>query len=326
MVTITAAMDGSLLSARERAEGDWQATWHEPAGRFECLAASPAAPERLFAGTVEEGLLRSEDGGETWEAVGAFEDRVTAATVSPHDPDTVWAGTEPSRVYRSTDGGDSWVERPGLADLPSADRWSFPPRPHTHHVRWIAVDPEDPERLYVAIEAGALVRSADGGETWQDHPEGARLDNHAIATHADRPGRLYVAAGDGYAESHDRGDTWSYPQPGLEHRYVWSVAVAADDPDLVVVAAASGARRAHDPDGTAYVYRREGDGWAVAMDGLPGPEGTGRAVLDARDGWFYAVTNHGLFRSPTGEEWDRIPIEWPEPVSEQLPRGLAVVG
>jgi len=49
----------------------------------------------------------------------------------------VYAGTEPSAVFRSVDGSDSWVDLASLRALPSADTWSFPPRPHTHHVRWI---------------------------------------------------------------------------------------------------------------------------------------------------------------------------------------------
>ncbi len=324
MATVYAAMNHAILRASDR-DGAWTGTWLEPADRFECLAASPAAPERVFVGTVDAGLRRSLNGGETWETVAEFGDRVTAVTVSPHDPSTIWAGTEPSQVFRSTDGGESWTERPGLEALPSADRWSFPPRPHTHHVRWLAVDPHDPERVYVAIEAGAFVRTDDGGATWLDHPEGARLDTHTIATHPDRPGHLYVAAGDGYAESPDGGETWDDPQAGLDHRYVWSVAVAADDPELVVVSAASGAHRAHDPDGTAYVYRRDGESWQVAMDGLPGPTGTGRAVVTAHDAGFYAITNHGLFRSHRGDSWETLPVEWPRAATDQLPRGLAAV-
>ncbi|MEA5388733.1 hypothetical protein VB779_18070 [Haloarculaceae archaeon H-GB11] len=213
----------------------------------ECIAASPAVPERLFLGTVDSGLLRSDDGGDTWRNVLVAGDRVTAVRVSPNDPDVVWAGTEPSAVYRSTDGGDSWQDRPSLTDLPSASSWSFPPRPHTHHVRWLAEAPTDPDTLYVAIEAGALVRTHDGGETWLDRPSGSRRDTHTMATHPAEPDRLYVAAGDGYAESRDCGDTWLYPQDGLDHRYVWSVAVAPDDPETVVVSAANGPRQAHTP-------------------------------------------------------------------------------
>jgi hypothetical protein len=326
MPTIYAALDDRVLVVDGEGE-EW--TDHERLvdNDLECVASASSAPDRVFAGTVGEGLQRSTDGGESWETSLHTGDRITAATVSPHDPDTVWVGTEPSRVYRSTDAGDSWDERPGLTDLPSADRWSFPPRPHTHHVRWIAVDPEDPDRLYVAIEAGALVRTDDGGETWHDHPDGGRRDNHTLRTHPDAPGRVYTAAGDGYAESTDGGDTWSYPQDGLDYRYVWGLAVVPADPDAVGVSAASGAYAAHDPDGTSYVYKRTADGaWERAMEGLPGPEGMARAVLDAHGSGFYALTNHGVYHSDDGWSWELCPLPWSGEYRDQVPSGLAVVG
>jgi photosystem II stability/assembly factor-like uncharacterized protein len=314
------ATDSALLCAR-RSDDEWTARWRDVDSHLECLDADGA---RAFAGTADGRILESTDRGESWIETGSMADRVTALTVSPHDPDVIWAGTEPSSLYRSADGGESWAERPGLTDLSSASRWSFPPRPDTHHVRWIAEDPREPGRLFLAIEAGAFVRSPDGGETYDDHPEGARRDNHTIATHPKAPGRLFVAAGDGYAESPDRGQTWAYPQAGLEHRYVWGLAVAPDDPDEVFVSAASGAFAAHDPDGTAYVYRRRGDSWEQAMNGLPGPEGVGRALLASGPSRVYAATNRGVFERRNGS-WRSLPVEWPRAREGDLPRGLAVV-
>ena len=302
---------------------------------IECVAAAPDAPDRVFVGTADTGLERSTDGGDSWEATLHEGDRVTAVTVDPTDPDVVWAGTEPSAIYRSADGGETWEKRPGLTDLPSADEWSFPPRPDTHHVRWIAVDPSDPDRLYVAVEAGAFVLSTDGGETWEERPEGARYDNHTVATHPDVPERVYSAAGDGYAESFDRGESWHHSQAGLDHRYVWGLAVAPTDPDEVLVSAASGARSAHDPEGTSYVYRRRVDAsdgqdpaespWERAMEGLPGPEGMARPVLASGEGDVYALTNHGLFVRTRENSWDLRPLPWPGAYTRQVPTGLAVV-
>ncbi|MFC6975410.1 WD40/YVTN/BNR-like repeat-containing protein [Halomicroarcula sp. GCM10025709] len=290
---------------------------------IECLAAHPGAPDRAFVGTVDAGLQYTTDGGSSWSIALDTDDRVTAVTVDPQDPDVVWAGTEPSAVYRSGDGGRSWTEREGLTDLASAARWSFPPRPHTHHVRWLAVAPDDADRLYVAIEAGAFVRSPDGGETWLDHPTGARRDNHTLATHPDAPDRVYTAAGDGYARSDDRGETWTHPQDGLAHRYVWSIAVHPENPETVVVSAATGPRRAHSTAGESYVYRSTGDAWEQAMAGLSGPDGLARPVLASGENGLYALTNHGLFRSDAGHEWTRVG-QWTTEY-DQVPRGLAVV-
>lgn len=291
----------------------------------ECLAAD----ERATLVGTGEGLYRRIDHGtghgtdDGFERV--FEGHVTAVA---RGADEWWAGTEPSAVHRSAAGRD-WERLPDLTTLPSADEWAFPPRPETHHVRWLAADPTRRGRWYVAIEAGALLRTDDGGATWRDRPDGARRDTHTLAAHADAPGRLYCAAGDGYAESTDGGDTWSYPQEGLAHRYCWSVAVDPADPDTVVVSAARGPGRAHSRPAESYVYRREDGGpWRVAMDGLPDPAGTFRPVLASgtTPGTLYLLSNHGLFRSAdAGRTWtgrDALPA----PVTGGgPPRGLAVV-
>ncbi|QLH79765.1 hypothetical protein HZS55_21795 [Halosimplex rubrum] len=331
---------------RSADDSDWTATERLVGRDFQCVAASPERPGRAFVGTVESGVHRTGDGGDTWERVApTVDDRVTALAVGPHDPDTVWAGTEPSAVYRSADGGDSWVALPPLTGLPSESEWSFPPRPHTHHVRWLEPDPGDPDRLYVAIEAGALVRTddalgaaaaddVDGTETWRDRPAGARYDNHTLATHSDAEGRLYTAAGDGYAQSEDGGDTWAYPTDGLDHGYVWGLAVPRADPDTVVVSAAGGARSAHTVStAEAYVYRTTNAGgddpaeWTLAMDGLPEPEGTVRSVFAAAGGSvLFALNNRGCYRSAdAGASWERLPLAWPDAYESQTPRGLAVV-
>jgi len=314
------ALDDALLTV-----DDDTVTRRFDGHEFECVAVGP---DRVFVGTFDAGLYRREDGGsgdDNWHRVGeSLPDSVTSVALDPHDPDGVWAGTEPSRVFYSADGGDSWAERPGLTDLPSADEWYFPPRPDTHHVRWLEPDPHREDRCYVGIEAGALVVTDDGGETWTERPEGSRRDNHQLATQSGAVGRVYSAAGDGYAESSDHGRTWDQPQAGLDHRYCWSVAVDPADPDLRVLSAASSASRAHRT-GTAesYVYRKHGDDpWEVAMDGLPEPAGFRRPVLaSAGPGTFLAAADDGLYRSEdAGRSWDRV-VTWDEtgPV-----RGLAV--
>lgn len=298
--------------------------------RLECVAVDPAAPNRAFVGTFESGLQRSTDGGDSWEGLdGIDEEAVMSLAFAPDDPDTVYAGTEPSAVHRSADGGGSWTRLDGLTDLPSEQQWSFPPRPHTHHARWIAVDPHDPDHLYVGIEAGALVQSHDGGATWEDRVEGTRRDTHSIDTHPDAPGHAWVAAGDGFATTTDGGETWTHPQDELEHRYCWSVRVDPGDPDTVLLSAASGAYAAHSQPAESYLYRWRGEDWERLDDrGIPTGDGVSRAVLAAGDdaGEFWAANNRGLYHTTdAGDSWTRLDADWPTTFEDQTCRGLAVV-
>jgi photosystem II stability/assembly factor-like uncharacterized protein len=332
MTRIFALMRGALLVY----DGDAQTAERTLGGHdFECVAVSADAPDRVFCGTFDAGLVRSLDGGTTWNRVGeeTLSKSVTSLAVSPYDSDVVYAGTEPSAVFRSRDGGETWTELDGVTALPSEPEWAFPPRPHTHHVRWVEPDPADADHLYVSIEAGALVQTHDAGQTWEDRRPSARRDNHSLTTHPDEPGRAWAAAGDGYAETSDGGQTWEHPQEGLDHRYCWSVVVDPGDPDRVLVSSADSARVAHNPDrAESYLYRREGDGAWERLDGrgVPTGEGVLRAVLATGPagaaGVFYALTNRGLYRTEDGgDSWSAVDVEWPNAFERQTPRGLAVV-
>jgi photosystem II stability/assembly factor-like uncharacterized protein len=297
----------------------------------ECLAS---VGDALLVGTLDDGLWRGElSDGDGFERVdpGPMSERVTSVAADPHDPDVAWAGTEPSAVWRSEDGGRTWDEVSGLTDLPSEPEWSFPPRPHTHHARWLEPDPHDPTRLYVGVEAGAFVLAVapDGWSEsveWHERPPGSRRDNHTLATHPDAEGRVYSAAGDGYAESVDGGESWETLLDGLDHRYVWSLAVDPGDPEVRVVSAASGAMAAHRR-GESYVYRKVGaDPWERVSDRLPTGDGVFRAVLarGAEAGELAAVNNHGVYRSGDGGRTWTAAVEWPEGYTGEAPRGLVV--
>lgn len=269
-----------------------------------CLAADPHRPGRVWAGTTDAGVVRSADGGATWEPTGLTGLHVTSLAAGPDEPGRIWAGTEPSALWGSGDGGAGWSEAEGLTDLPSSSEWAFPPRPETHHVRWIACRPGDPGRLWLAVEAGALVTTPDGGSTWQDRvPDGPR-DTHELAIHPDRPDHLRVAAGDGFFESRDGGGRWERPDQGLEVGYFRSVAVDPGNPDLVIVSGATRPKSTYvagHSDGR--VYRREGKGpWVRVLDGWPDPPETVAPLLrpGREAGEFWAADERGVHHSRDG--------------------------
>lgn len=276
-----------------------------------CLAADPRDPARAWCGTHRSGVLRSEDAGRSWEPAGLEDLRVTALCVSPARAGLLWAGTEPSAVWRSDDGGGSWARSPGLDSLPSASEWSFPPRPDTHHVRWIAAHPTDAGRLWVAIEAGALVTTSDGGRSWHDCVEGGPFDTHELAVHADAPDKLRVSAGDGYFESADGGRSWISPERGLEVTYLRSVAIDPGGPEVVVVSASSHAHSAYmSGRSDGRLFRREGSNpWTRVREGWPEPPDTIAPLLasGARAGELWAADERGLHRSSDGgRTWTRV--------------------
>ena len=285
---IYAAMAGGLLVAARR-NGCWWTQRRLAGSSPQAVAVDPSRREVVYCGTFDRGLWRSRDAGDSWERMGEdlVRDPVMAVAVSfterSGEHGVAYAGTEPSAVYRSEDAGETWREFGRLRELPSAPEWRFPPKPETHHVLWISPDPNTSGRLFVAIEAGALIQSPDGGETWQDRtPDGPR-DTHTLAIHKDAPDRLYSAAGDGfadagrgYAESVDAGATWRRISEGLRHHYLWSVAVDPGDPDTVVVSAASSPWKAHNPRAAeSTIYRKtDGEPWREVREGLPQVEGT----------------------------------------------------
>jgi photosystem II stability/assembly factor-like uncharacterized protein len=241
-----------------------------------------------------------------------------AVTPSRARENLIWAGTEPSEVWRTEDAGFAWKKAPDLTDLPSSGDWAFPPRPETHHVRWIAGHPTEEDHLWVAVEAGALVRTTDGGTTWLDRVEGGPRDTHELALHPRQPDSLRVAGGDGYFESSDGGRSWSKPQNGLDVTYLRSVAIDPGDPEVVLVSASTGPRSAYvagRSDGR--LYRREGRGpWKRGLQGWPDPPDTIAPLVrpGVRDGEFWAADERGVHGSRDGgRSWTRVADFEPAP-------------
>jgi hypothetical protein len=351
MKTLYLAMEKSLQVARQH-HGDWQMESHLDGLQAVCLAADPLRPECVYCGTYRRGLWRSEDAGRTWQPIGdlpivptdtrgiQYSD-ITALAVSTTERvgeyGVVYVGTEPGAMFRSEDGGTSWQDLASFRELPSSATWSFPPKPDTHHVRWITLDPHVAGRVFVAVEAGALVRTPDGGATWEDRVDDGPYDTHTLVMHPQVPDRLYVAAGDGmvrpnrgYQESYDGGKTWHYPDEGLRHQYLVWVAVDAGNPETIIVSAASNPPLAHHRSmGEATVYRKaQGQPWQEITNGLPEAKGSMTAAITssaAEVGVFYLLNNCGCYHSTdAGLSWELLPLPWGEHLRHQHPQAIVV--
>lgn len=323
-------MENSLLTVESTKSG-WKVRQSLENKEPQSIAVDPVKKDLVYCAMYNDGLWKSEDCGENWKKIGREirSPNTMAVAVAPSNNKTVaYAGTEPSSLYRSDDKGNSWSELEGLTKLASSKMWSFPPRPETHHVRWIAPDANSPDHLYVAIEAGALVQSFDGGRTWMDKVSTGPFDTHTLATHKKAPGRVYSSAGDGYFESYDSGKTWNRMVSGLGHRYVYGLALDPSNPENVVISSASSAYQAHYPGGAEsfiYVKGDIADNWRRVSEGFPEPEGTFVSILSASpNGEIYALNNKGVFcSSDSGSSWVKLEIPWQKEFLKEHPWALA---
>src|SRR5437016_5428029 len=150
----------------------WRDIGPTRAGRARALAGVPNHPNVFYAGFDNGGVWRSTDYGATW--VPIFDDQPTgsigAIAVPASNPNIIYVGTGAgiirpdlaigNGVYKSTDGGATWTQL-GLGD--------------TQMIAMIAVDPHDPNRLFVAVlghpygpnEERGVFRSTDGGRSFQ---------------------------------------------------------------------------------------------------------------------------------------------------------------
>ncbi|MEA1997503.1 MAG: hypothetical protein U9N45_07675, partial [Gemmatimonadota bacterium] len=146
----TGYVDGALYTSVDRA-----GTWHElplPQGvnAPNDLVYDPEDPERMYlccwpwmkdGRELCGGLLRTEDGGESWKRVFNEQAHVYAAAVDKDNPATVFINTFEKGAYRSDDRGENWYRLAGYNF-----KWGHRPVP----------DPHNPGMLYLTTFGGSL--------------------------------------------------------------------------------------------------------------------------------------------------------------------------
>lgn len=349
MAVLFVGLEDGLM--RVEVNGSAKAEWAIEKGPVMCVTVDPGDPKNVYAAISGSGVFRSDDNGRSFEPSGnQFRSlRVWALAVSAaergDDGGVVYAGTMPSAMYRSEDGGRNFRELTGFQDVPGQENWSFPPQPTTHLVHVIAAPHTEPATVMAGIELGGIVRSTDGGETW-NQVAGAGDDVHTLLTHPQAPGRYYEADGAGFVESKDYGQTWKVACEGIpdEVRYFYSMAVDPGDPQNILISASRDQYSGHAlrPNTLAFdrtvkidfpvwstLYRKQGDAdWREIRDGLPDPNGSplGRlATNPAEGGVFYYWTVAGeLYRSADGgDRWEHIECAWPDDARKRIVHSAA---
>jgi photosystem II stability/assembly factor-like uncharacterized protein len=313
-----ATVDGVFLLARD-ANGAWQTMHHALAGCF--VAALTRAPGgALFAATHGVGMARSDDDGRTWRWINngiAQFDLWAARAGQLAGRAVVVTGSMPAHLFISDNGGEAWRELPALRQVGSVSGWTFPPPPRLGHIKEIVIHDDE---LYVGIEIGALLRSRDGGKSFEElkiDPDVGECDVHRILIDPRRPGRILIANGlVGLMRSDDNGATWHKDGKLPEMDYPDAYVMHPDDPDLLFVSAAVGwpphwykLGRAR---GKIARSRDAGKTWERLLGGLPdGQRALFSAMTIAADdqGWsiFAGDTDGQVFESRDGgERWSMI--------------------
>ena len=218
------------------------------------IAIQPDNPQRVYAATRGDGVLRSEDGGETWSKPNrgkAGPGKVKCVTIDPHDYNTIYAGGEPIAVWVSHDRGESWKSMDGILDVEGIGGIDYPVPAVEPHVRDIVVDADDRDTMYATLQVGYMVKTTDGGKTWSLLNNAVDADAHQLVSRKDQPERLYLSTG-GHSNrlgeapgralyrSLDGGASW-LPM-ALEFDQEYSIPMVTDprDEDVVYSAVAYG--------------------------------------------------------------------------------------
>ena len=87
---------------------------HQGRAAVLALAVDPSNNQSVLAGTSDGSLLRSANGGGSWNVVHTGKVNVTTIIFSPFTPGLALAGTRGGGAFASKDGGATWTSAPGL--------------------------------------------------------------------------------------------------------------------------------------------------------------------------------------------------------------------
>jgi len=242
------------------------------------------------------------------------------------EPDVLYCGVEPAALFETRDAGETWSLVRGLFDHPHRPRWM--PGNGGLALHTVVLDPADNQRIYVAISAGGVYRTDDGGGTWRSQNRGIRVMFmpgkypefgqcvHKIAMHPDRPERLFLQNHWGLYRSDDYSENWTDIANGVPSDFGFAMIMHPRNPDCVYIVPVESDEFRCTCDGRLRVYRTRNAGasWEPLMRGLP-QKGAYETVLrdamaaDSFDpvGIYFGTRSGQLFGSrDKGRTWQKI--------------------
>ncbi len=244
-------------------------------GRVSAVIGVPSQPNVFYRDAENGGVWKSDNSGLTWVSLfkGDENDSLGSLAVAPSDPDVIYAGSGEATMrpdlsignglYKSTDAGKTW-QHLGLRK--------------GQQLASIAVDPHNPDRLFVAVlghpygpnKQRGVFRSTDGGHTFQKVLyENENTGAAEVALDPSNPKIVYAVLwaarvapmvtgrvplskvpGSGVYKSTDGGATWQKIGKGLptvaQGLGRIRIAIAPSDPERIYASARRGIYRSDD--------------------------------------------------------------------------------
>jgi photosystem II stability/assembly factor-like uncharacterized protein len=293
--------------------GDSGATWVRkttpPDNYFGlALAVDSGDPNTVYAGFFPA-VLRSTDGGGSWQETGLMGVAPQAIVVDPHRPGVVFVASpapggcpgscsyDVFGIWKSTDRGATWSQPTGLP-------------PDLLYAYALAIDPMNSDTIYAGCmnqnDGMTIFKSTDGGDHWAEADTGMNSVPgsyvSAIAVDPDHPSTIYASSDQGFWRSTDGAGTWTLMSADV--RYVNSIAVDPEDTSRLFASDyQSGLRRSLDGGRT----------WQAVNNGRPFASIHCLGADPSDDRTIFAGTDsNGIFRSTDdGASWSALPGELP---------------
>jgi len=342
-----AGADGGVWRTGDGGQSWTPLTDFMPTTAIGALAIDPGDPDVIYAGTGESnyanhsryglGLLRSTDGGDTWQQLAAnvFSGRCFSNIVVDHaNPDIVYASitraggfpelvaakghpgaTGDLGVFKSLDQGVTWTRLTGIPNLSTTS---------------LAMDPANSSILYAGVgrifgaSGNGVYRSTNGGATWTllggGLPSGSSVGRITVAVAPSNPNRVYAlltnpsssfgsgASTLGGYRSNNGGATWVNVSPGsIQSSYGWYLSVVSvhpTDPDTVFMGGLTLSRSINAGASWSTVTPPHVDLHALAWDAagrlLVGDDGGVQRSTDLGSSWIPRNDGLGLIQFYAG--------------------------